>query len=59
MVTSPQWAAGYGNKVAALRDNPNLPSREKLAFPIIPILALTILLLIGFITMVCIYFKPF
>ena len=59
MITSPQWATGYGNKVAALSDNPNLPSREKLAFPIIPILALTILLLIGFITMVCIYFKPF
>jgi hypothetical protein len=58
MVTSPQWAAEYENKVAALRDNPNLPSREILAFPIIPILALTILLLIGFITMVCIYFKP-
>ena len=59
MVTSPQWAAGYENKVAALRDNPNLASREKFAFPIIPILALTILLLIGFITMVCIYFKLF
>jgi hypothetical protein len=47
MVTSPQWAAGYGNKVAALSDNPNLPSREKLAFPVIPILVLTILLLSG------------
>ena len=57
MVTSTQWSAEYGNKVAALRDNPNLPSREKLAFPIVPILALTILLLIGFITMVCIYLK--
>jgi hypothetical protein len=59
MVTSTQWAAEYENKVAALRDNPNLPSRAILAFPIIPILVLTILLLIGFITMVCIYFKPF
>lgn len=59
MITSPQWAAGYENKVAALSDNPNLPSREIFAFPIIPILVLTILLLIGFITMVCIYFKPF
>jgi len=59
MVTSPQWAAGYENKVAALRDNPNLPSREKLAFPVIPILVLTILLLIGFVGTACFYFKPF
>jgi len=58
MVTSPQWAAGYGHKVAALRDNPNLPSRGKLAFPVVPVLVLAILLLVGFITMVCLYSQP-
>ena len=57
MVTNPQWAAEYENKVAALRDNPNLPSREILAFPIVPILVLTILLLIWSIWIAFMYFR--
>ena len=59
MVTSPQWRSRYGDKVAALRDNPNLPSKGLLAFPIIPTLVLTILLFIGFIIMVCVSGKTF
>jgi hypothetical protein len=58
MVTSPQWFAGYGDKQAALRDNPNLPSKAFVAFPIIPVVVFTILLLIWSTTMSCIYFKP-
>jgi hypothetical protein len=59
MVTSPRWFAGYGDKAAALQANPNFPSKGLLAFPIIPILAFTILLLIGTVITACIYFKPF
>ncbi|MGD0855060.1 MAG: hypothetical protein ABSA18_04575 [Dehalococcoidia bacterium] len=59
VVTSPRWFAGYGNKVAALQANPNFPSKGLFAFPVIPILVFTILLLIGLICMACIYFKPF
>jgi hypothetical protein len=58
MVTSPQWFAGYGDKQAALRENPNLPSKAFVAFPIIPVVVFTILLLVWSITMACIYFKP-
>lgn len=54
MVTSPQWHSGYGEKVAALRENPNMPSKVLLAFPIIPILVLTIFLFIGFVIMLCV-----
>jgi hypothetical protein len=59
MVTSSRWFAGYGDKAAALQSNPNFPSRGLLAFPVIPILVFTILLLIGSIIMACIYFKSF
>jgi hypothetical protein len=58
MVTSRQWFAGYGDKQAALRDNPNLPSKAFVAFSIIPIVVFTILLLIWSISLACIYFKP-
>ena len=59
MVTSPQWYAGYSHKLAALSENPNMPSKGFITFPIIPILVFTILLLIGSIGTACIYFKPF
>lgn len=58
MVASPQWRSRYGDKAAALRDNPNLPSKGLLALPIFPILVLTILLFIGFVIMVCVSGKP-
>lgn len=54
MVTSPQWHSGYGDKVAALRENPNMPSKGLLALPIMPILVLTIFLFIGFMIMLCV-----
>ena len=58
MVTSDRWHEGYADKAAALSDNPNMPGKAFIAFPIIPILVFTILLLIWSITMACTYFKP-
>jgi hypothetical protein len=58
MVTSEKWHAGYGDKQAALSDNPNMPSRAFVAFPIVPILMFAILLIIGVIGTICIYFRP-
>jgi len=57
MITSDKWHEGYADKAAALSDNPNMPSKAFVAFPIIPILVFTILLLIWSITMACLYFK--
>jgi hypothetical protein len=59
MVTSPRWFAGYGDKAAALQANPNFPSKGLLAFPVIPILVFSILLVIGAVAMACIYLRPF
>jgi len=58
MITSDKWYAGLRDKEAALSDNPNMPGKAFVAFPIIPILVFTILLLIWSITIACIYFKP-
>ena len=59
MITSEKWYAGYGDKQAALSENPNFPSKAFVAFPIIPVLVFTILLLVGIIGIACMYFKPF
>jgi len=58
MITSDRWHEGYADKAAALSDNPNMPGKAFVAFPIIPVVVFTILLLIWSITMACIYFKP-
>jgi hypothetical protein len=58
MITSPQWFAGYGNKQAALQENPNFPSKGLFVFPVVPIVVLTMLLLVGLIGMACIYLIP-
>ena len=58
MITSDKWQAGYADKAAALSNNPNMPSRAFVAFPIIPVVVFTILLLIWSISLACIYFKP-
>jgi hypothetical protein len=57
IITSDKWYAGYGDKAAALADNPNMPGKGFVTFPIIPILVFTILLIICVIGMACIYFK--
>jgi hypothetical protein len=58
MITSDKWQEGYADKAAALSDNPNMPSKAFVAFPIIPVVVFTILLLIWSIPLACIYFKP-
>ena len=57
MITSDKWLEGYADKAAALSENPNFPSKAFVAFPIIPIVVFTILLLLWSITMSCIYFR--
>lgn len=58
MITSDKWHEGYADKAAALSDNPNMPSKAFVVFPIIPVVVFTILLLTWSTTMSCIYFKP-
>jgi hypothetical protein len=58
LITSEKWYEGYADKAAALSDNPNMPSKAFVVFPIIPVVVFTILLLIWSITVGCLYFKP-
>ena len=53
MVTSPQWQAGYGHKVASLRDNPNMPSKGMVALPVVPITVFAILLVVQLVVTAC------
>jgi hypothetical protein len=57
MVTSDKWYAGFGDKQAALSENPNYPSRGFVVFPIVPVLVFMILLLADLIVMACLYFR--
>jgi hypothetical protein len=57
MTTSDKWYSGYADKQAALLDNPNFPSKGFVAFPVIPILVFTILVLTWSIGMACMYFQ--
>jgi hypothetical protein len=58
MITSEKWHEGYEDKAAALADNPNMPGKGFVAFPIIPVVVFTLLLTILVISMACLYFKP-
>lgn len=58
MITSDKWYEGLGDKQAGLSENPNMPGKPVIAFPIIPIIVFTILLIIGFIGMAFLYFRP-
>lgn len=53
IITSEKWYQGFGDKQAALSDNPNMPGKGFVAFPVVPLAVFTILLLIGLVGIIC------
>ena len=54
IVTTRRWRSIYKHKVAALKENPNIPSSTMLALPVVPILVFTLLLMVQLILMACV-----
>jgi hypothetical protein len=54
IVTTQRWRSGYAHKVAALKENSNMPSRAMLAMPVVPLLVFTLLLAVQLIVMACV-----
>jgi hypothetical protein len=54
IVTTQRWRSGYAHKVAALKENPNMPIRAMLAMPVVPLLVFTLLLVAQLIVMACV-----